>query len=106
MKPVQDTCEQAVLTPINESVTRLPSINRNHKLFQGHYYTKKKEKQQILEIQSFPLSGMGEEQVCCMEFKHSSLLGSPPVFGASTPKIGDSHSTLQQRALISLSVPA
>lgn len=53
-------------------------------------HTFKKEQQQILEIQSFPLSGTGEEQVPCMEFKPASLLRGPPVFGASTPKAGDS----------------
>lgn len=59
-------------------------------IFLKDIHTLKKEQQQIPEIQSFPLSGMGEEQVPCMEFKHSSLLGGPPVFGASTPKVGDS----------------
>lgn len=33
----------------------------------------------MLTIQSFSLSGVGEEKVPCMEFKHSFLLEDPPV---------------------------
>lgn len=89
MKLVEDTCEKVVLTPINV-VTLLSPINRKYKIFTSYsYIKKKKEQQQILEIHSFPLSGTGEEQVPCMEFKHLPLLGGP-VFGANAPKVGDS----------------
>lgn len=51
---------------------------------------KKKEQQQMLKIQSFPLSGVGDEQVSCMEFKHSSFLGAPQSLVQAPPRWGDS----------------
>jgi len=68
----------------------------------------KKKQQQMLTIQSFSLSEVGEEQVPCMKFKHSPLLGDPPVFGTSSPMAGgpSSYSAVQIGALESLSVPA
>lgn len=90
MKLVEDTCEKLVLTPINV-VTFLSPINRKYKIFTSYSYIKKKKKkeqQQILEIHSFPLSGTGEEQVPCMEFKHLPLLGGPLSLVQTPPKWG------------------
>lgn len=87
MKLVEDTCEEVVLTATNV-VTLLSPINRNNIFFTSYSYTikKKKEQQQILEIRSFPLSGTGEEQVPCMEFKHLPLLGGPLSLVQTPPK--------------------
>lgn len=90
MKLAEDTCEEVVLTATNV-VTLLSPINRNNIFFTSYSYTtkkKKKEQQQILEIRSFPLSGTGEEQVPCMEFKHLPLLGGPLSLVQTPPKWG------------------
>lgn len=67
----------------------------------------KKEQQQMLMIQSFSLSGVGEEQVPSVEFKHSFPLEDPSVFVTSSPKAEgpSSYSALQIWALESPSVP-